>query len=131
MELSWNPPKISKTKATYTWGNAEVDYAAVAHEGGVARADGTETPARPWTEAAIEETDLAEAMQENYQRTGDIGEAFDDTAHYLAGQFEFMIRDERWAWDRPTKRSNGTTAGSPRSIVDSGKLAESQDLQVE
>lgn len=123
MKFTWNTPEVPRRTATYRW---TAPYAANVHEGGTERSDGSVMPARPWTQAAIEETDLEEAFAENYERSGDIVEAFDDTAYYLAGRFEAMIRDERWEWDRVTKRSDGSVAGSPRTIVDTETLVNSQ-----
>lgn len=123
MRLRWNPPKLTISKATYAW---KAPYAAVVHNGGTSRADGSTMPARPWTEAAIDETDLEGAFAENYQNTINLDEAFKDTAYYLAGRFEYMIRDERWKWDRDTVRSDGSIAGKIRNIVDTETLVNSQ-----
>lgn len=38
------------------------------------------------------------------------------------------IESPEWAWPRQTKRRNGSTVGSPRDIVDSGRLRDSQAL---
>lgn len=35
------------------------------------------------------------------------------------------LRDEVWLWNGTTQRQNGTTAGSPRNIVDMGRLMNS------
>lgn len=127
MRLNWHPPKPEYTKAHYTW---SADHAAQVHEGGI-RADGSRMPARPFVDVTVEETDIAGAFVENFQNTKDLGEAFADTAYYLAGQFEQAIQDERWEWDRPTVRSDGSVVGSPRDIVDTGELLRSQSLELE
>ena len=35
------------------------------------------------------------------------------------------IADPKWAWPRQTKRQSGETVGSPRDIVDTGRLIDS------
>lgn len=122
MRITWNPPKVPPITATYTWA---AEYSAAVHEG-AQRDDGTVLPARPWTKAAIEETDLEAALAENFRKKLDVVEAFEDTAYYLGGRFETMIRDERWEWDRITYRRNGTIAGYIRDITDTEKLVNSQ-----
>ena len=51
-----------------------------------------------------------------------------------AGQFDDQFRGaieaDVYAWPRETVRSNGRTVGSPRDIVDTGKLRDSQQFQV-
>lgn len=125
MKLNWNPPQITTTKATFTW---NVDYAADVHEGET-RTDGTRRPARRWTDAAIAETDLPQLVKDHFDETKDIGEAFKGMARDLGDRFTEMIEDERWEWDRPTRRSDGSLAGSPRDIVDTGALRDSQRLE--
>lgn len=44
----------------------------------------------------------------------------------LAARFQDAIRKPAYQWPRLTVRSNGQVAGSPRTIVDSGLLAQSQ-----
>lgn len=40
--------------------------------------------------------------------------------------FEAAISDERYEWPNQTRRKNGQTVGSPRDIVDTGSLRDSQ-----
>jgi len=124
-KLTWNPPAISTTKATFIW---DVDYAADVHEGET-RTDGTRRPARRWTDAAIAESNLPEMMLSHFEETKDIGEAFKGMATDLGDRFTKMIEDERWDWDRTTRRSDGTVVTSPRDIVDTGALRDSQRLE--
>lgn len=35
--------------------------------------------------------------------------------------------DNKWTWPRPTIRSDGTIAGSPRDVIDTGAFLESID----
>ena len=53
--------RISRTAnaAALTWG---VDYGTAVHDGATAK-NGTELPARPWTQAGIENCNTAEIMQ--------------------------------------------------------------------
>lgn len=123
-KLTWNPPIISTTKAIYTW---SVDYAAKVHEG-EDRDDGTRRPARRWTDAAIAETNLPELMLAHFEEKKNIGEAFKGMAEDLGDRFRFMIEDERWEWDRTTRRSDGSVVTSPRDITDTEALRDSQHL---
>lgn len=124
MKLRWNPPRPTISKATYAW---LAPYAAPVHNGAILRNGGV-IQARPWTDEAINDpqTDLEGSFAENYQRTHNLDEAFKDTAYYLAGRFEFMIRDPRWNWEGETVRQNGDTVTSPRDIVDTETLVNSQ-----
>lgn len=131
MQLNWNPPRINAKVAHYSWGDSEVNYAPKVHEGEVRR-DGTEMPARPWVDAAVQEFDAEQAFQEGYLvARGDISQAFNATAEALSELFQYMIEDERWEWDRPTLRSNGAIVTSPRDIVDTGALKRSQRMEIE
>jgi len=123
--LDWHPPEIAPIKATFSWG---VDYAAQVHEG-AARADGTVQPARPWTDAALIETDVEGDIFDAYQETENVEEAFIAGMWSLFDAFQFMILDPRWYWDRATRRRNRTTVDSPRDIYDLGNLYDSQTLE--
>jgi hypothetical protein len=47
----------------------------------------------------------------------------------LAFALDQNIGSDVWNWPRDTQRANGETVGSPRDIVDTGKLAASLELK--
>jgi hypothetical protein len=53
-------------------------------------------------------------------------QAFQETVEVYAEQCKAEIQDPKWEWPRQTKRSNGEVVGSPRDILDTGELLESQ-----
>lgn len=133
MPLEWNISNIKNHLAKFI---SEPDYSYDVHEGGVERPDGTLTPARPWMDAAVANTDLprtfASAFAANDLDLNEaIGSAFRDTADALHEQIKFEILDEKWEWDRATVRSDGSVAGSPRDIYDTGNLLRGQILEVD
>ena len=84
---------------------------------------------RPFMDAAVAETDILEVFQENFK--GDIHAAFDATAEVLHENIKGQIQDEKWVWGNVTHRRNGQIVGSPRDIVDTGRLLESQTLEIQ
>lgn len=125
MRLQWNPPKIHRQIARHI---NRANYALDVHAGDV-RYDGTRTPDRPWMTVTIEEFPILETFKENYERSGNINEAFELTMYDLQAKMEENIQDERWEWDRVTIRQSGQLVESPRNIVDTGHLLASQDLE--
>lgn len=123
-KLTWNPPEITYTKATYRW---DADHAARSWFG-FKRQDGTTAPARPWTDHAIAGTNIPADMKRNFN--GDIGAAFAQTAHQLGDKFKDSIQDPIWDWDRTTKRKSGQVVTTPRDIVDTGELLRSQSMEL-
>lgn len=97
---------------------------------GSERVDGTRQPARPWIDAAIAETDLAKDVARMVKMSGefDVEESLEAAAEILLDKIKGQIQDEKWQWDRPTIRSDGSIAKSPRDIVDTGKLLEGQKI---
>ena len=122
--LNFNPPDISTTRAYFAW---TVPYAAIVHEG-AQRVDGTWMPARPFTDAAIQEIDIELSIADLYQESEDLGQAFRGAMYELSDGFQAMILDPRWGWDRPTVRSDGSVVFTPRNIYDEGDLLRSQTL---
>lgn len=43
----------------------------------------------------------------------------------LSAAFQQSFTAQAWAWPRPTVRSNGSTVGSPRNIIDTANLRQS------
>jgi len=127
MKLTWNPPDIKTCKVGYGW---SVDYAPDVHEGRTRR-DGSDMPARPFATTVIHETANAKLFTAFFQkRGGDFDAAFDDWAHYYDSAFQSSIQDDRWYWDRETRRQNGQIVASPRDIVDTGSLRDSQIMKL-
>ena len=126
--LSWNPPNLPSNKtAVYTW---TADYAPIVHEGARVRGGG-EIPARPWTRQARENLDLLKEFADQYKGTENIDQAFRGTAIAYNRQMQVEISSKVWDWPGKTKRKNGEIAGSPRDIVDTGELRNSQSLRFE
>jgi hypothetical protein len=44
----------------------------------------------------------------------------------VGNEFQAQIKAVQYPWDRPTRRKNGATVGSPRDIVDLGGFLRSQ-----
>ncbi len=54
--------------------------------------------------------------------------AWQDTADEIDTANTQALQSVRYNWPRTTVRQNGDTAGSPRDIIDTGKLIGSQNL---
>lgn len=52
--------------------------------------------------------------------------AFRKTVNQVESELTRAFDKPVWDWDGQTQRRNGEVAGSPRNIVDSGKLRDSQ-----
>jgi len=127
MKMDWNPPKIPYKRSAHWW---EAEYAAHVHEGGT-RLDGTRFPARPWTELAVNELiDVPLAFKRHFEATNDISDAFEEVATDLDSAFKSAIQAPVYAWDRPTHRANGEYVTTPRNIVDTGELLNSQRMEI-
>lgn len=63
-----------------------------------------------------------------------LNQAIIQAFHYVVGEFAQatteMIDAEMWEWPRATTRSTGQIATSPRDIVDTGHLRDSQVVGV-
>jgi len=51
---------------------------------------------------------------------------FDQAMDWAEDNFRREIESVKWDWPRETMRSNGQSVGSPRDIVDTGGLRDSQ-----
>jgi hypothetical protein len=123
---NWNPPVLKLRTARYEW---DVDYATEVHEGRTG-ADGS-YPGRPWTDDALGRVDVERVMQESYERTDDIQQAFFDFAQVYYDEFHVSMEDSIWSWPKETLRKSGERVGSPRDIIDLGNLYNSQTLEFE
>jgi hypothetical protein len=56
-------------------------------------------------------------------------ESFDEMVGEFAQEINFQIKDNKWPWPRETVRQNGSVVGSPRDIVDTGELKNSQFIE--
>ena len=56
-------------------------------------------------------------------------ESFDEMVGEFAQEINFQIEDTKWTWPRETVRKNGSVVGSPRDIVDTGELKNSQFIE--
>ena len=56
-------------------------------------------------------------------------ESFDEMVGEFAQEINFQVEDSKWNWPRETVRKNGTVVGSPRDIVDTGELKNSQFIE--
>ena len=126
--LRWNPPRLTSHTARYKWG---VPYAAAQHEGATLRNGGT-IPPRPWTEYPLENgLRLDQDLAGNYRRSQNLDAAFKATAITYNRAMQEAIASPVWNWPRRTVRSDGSIAGSPRDILDTGDLLNSQKLSFE
>ena len=131
-KLNWNPPKPpTRTTATYTWNPQSDDgfhYAALVRNGGTLRS-GTRIPPRKWDEYALGKVDLANTFADSFRRSDDLQRAFRDTAQTYNREMQKAIASRIWDWPRRTVRKSGEVVGSPRDIVDTGNLLDSQKLE--
>jgi hypothetical protein len=127
MALNWIDPKIVSRIAHLV---SEPDYSLDVHAGRE-RTDGTRMPARPFMDAAVVETDLEKTLAQNYLESGDIDDAFNETARALHEGIKEQIASPKWQWDRTTIRSDGSAVSSPRDAIDTGKLYEGQKLYLD
>jgi hypothetical protein len=56
-------------------------------------------------------------------------ESFNEMVGEFAQEINFQIKDTKWNWPRETVRKNGGVVGSPRDIVDTGELKNSQFIE--
>jgi len=125
---NWNPPKIENSDAALY--NTS-DYSPRVHEGETTKS-GTTIRARPYMQAAIDETDSEQIFLENFNpETCNVNEAFSDLIVHLHDEVKANILDERWNWPRTTKRVSGQIVSSPRNIYDQGNLYENQEAEID
>lgn len=123
---NWNPPTISKSTCVYGW---NVPYAALVHEGAVGAY--SNYPARPWTDYAVSQTNLADQFQRTYQSTQSLDLGFEMAATILFDEFHDALIDPIWDWPTTTYRFNGEVVyPGPRNIFDTGDLYRSQTMEI-
>jgi hypothetical protein len=127
MEVNWQKLNIpNKQVSVHTW---DAPYAAGVHEGMSSR-NGKDLPARPWVNHTIDNHDLLEIYAESFQQSEDFIDAFEQMSQEFGDKCQEAIEDEIWDWPRDTKRKNGDVVGSPRDIVDTGKLKDSYSMEI-
>ena len=128
MPLNWNPPsKVTPSTAVHEW---SAGHATIVHNGAKLR-NGGEILARPWTVRARNEINLVDEYVKAYRRTEDLGESLKQTAIIYDRKMAELINQIVWGWPNVTKRKSGEIARSPRDIVDTKELADSQSLRFE
>jgi hypothetical protein len=126
MQLSWNPPKITTTKATFTWGGSEAPYAERIHNGETYL--GGRTQGRPWTDIGVAEFPFEQAFKTNYR--GDLSTAFEQTMRDLSKTFDDVI--DNYEFGNPSDRMKQyRDLPTNDRITDSGALRDSQTLTFE
>lgn len=127
-KLNWNDCTVNTQSAVFGW----ADEAALSiHEGEYISSrsysgSGYLIPGRPWTQVALDEQDPLTLFVENFD--GNFPSAFAAMADGLNQAFKDAIESPIYTWDRFTSRRNGELVGSPRNIVDTGSLRDSQYL---
>jgi hypothetical protein len=101
--------------------SSDAEHSAVVVMGGY-RDDGSVMPARDFFTDAIAQTD--------FEIKGDIQQGFIDINKGLHENIKGSITDKKWKWDRVTYRRNGEVADSPRNIVDTSELLDSQHWEL-
>lgn len=131
MAIDYSKLKQLDRKAVYQWGGAQAPYAPLVCLGYVSRS-GKQMPARDWTESAVKDLDVATVFARAYQNNGgNLEAALEETAKQLSEQFQKEFDDSKWDWPTVTKRRSGEVVGSPRNIIDSQALKDSQSLSFE
>lgn len=120
MRLIWQPPKINSMMAHHESG---AEHSVFVVTGGY-RSDGSVMPGRDFFQSAIDKT--------NFTITnGDIETGFNQINEELHINIKDAIASKQWEWDRTTYRRNGEVATSPRNIVDTGELLNSQSWGIQ
>jgi hypothetical protein len=121
MRLKWTPPSINKMTARHTSG---AEHSSVVVFGGY-RTDGSVMPARDFFSDAIAQTDFDKPLE-----SSGVQDAFKSINEDLHENIKTSIQSEKWEWNRTTYRRSGEVVGTPRDIVDAGKLLNSQSWEV-
>ena len=126
--MKWEIPRgFRSRKARFTWSGAP--YAETVYFGVTLR-NGTRLPGRRFVDdpryGATSRVNLEQVLASEYRISRNFQDSFEVAADALANACQDAIRDNRWPWPRTTLRDDGTIAGSPRDIVDSGRFANSQ-----
>lgn len=116
MRITFNAPKIPAYKARH---NSDANYSTIVVNGAY-RDDGSIMPARDFISDAVAMTDFSIC------NGADIKQEFIDINNRLHTNIKSSIQSDKWEWDRETCRKSGQVVDSPRNIVDTGELLNSQ-----
>lgn len=128
-QLEWNEPEINSVEATFSWGNAEVDYAADVYFGEATL--GGQGIGRPFTEPSLEQIDLAQEIADRYLQSNNLTTAFTQTAERLNQDFKDVIDFYDWKIDSNNEKRVRKGVPTWSTITDSGALRNSQQLEIE
>jgi hypothetical protein len=60
---------------------------------------------------------------------GAFGRVFESAMDWAEQDFQSEIAENKWRWPNKTIRQNGQSVGSPRNIIDTGNLLQSQSRE--
>lgn len=123
MKLTWNEDAYKipeEATITYRWGEG-LDYAADVYFGFTG-------PARPWADYIIDDEGGLENLLLNSVVKDDFSQTFIDFGYSLGFAFQDAMESDIWYWPNFTVRKSGGIVGSPRDIVDTGALIDSQTI---
>jgi hypothetical protein len=128
VKANWKSVSIPrKMTATYKW---STPYVVFVHEGVTLR-NGTQLPARPWTDVARNEFDFKNQFCYHFgQSQYNFRQAFINTAVEFGGVCQDAVRSPIWDWPRTTVRQSGAVVSSPRDAVDMGGIVNSYQMEV-
>lgn len=125
MKLTWNEDAYQVPEdlaAVYSWGRG-IDYAPDVYFGFTG-------PARPWADYVIDDEEgILDDLLAMSIEPDDITQTFINFAFSLGFAFQDAIEAPIWYWPNFTVRSSGNIVGSPRDIVDTGALRDSQTIE--
>jgi hypothetical protein len=128
VSVKWQQFKVPrKLTATHGW---FAPHVVIVYEGATF-SNGTENPARPWVDVAIDEYDFLGKYADKFSQSQNFKDAFVSMSEGFGEACQSNLEDDRWQWPRPTVRRNGSTVTSPRNIVDMGELKDSYQVQYE
>lgn len=122
---SWNPIELptEEVSSRHSWGGVQAPY-AIAVFFGLEKGH----VARPWTEYAIENSDHERMLRDSVVLLDPV-DTFVNYSYSLGFEFQEAIESDIWDWPNRTLRVSGEIVDSPRNIVDTGRLRDSQDIE--
>lgn len=119
MKLNWQGCKIPNLKAHH---NSDAEHSVFVVMG-AHRSDGTVMPARDFLTDAVLNTPLIPT-------NSNLRQIFIEYNEKLHESIKDSILSTKWEWDRTTYRKNGEIVDSPRNIIDTGELLDSQSWEI-
>lgn len=120
-KLTWNPPALSKRLCKFAWA---ADYAADVWLG--QNDKGFPSWPRRWTDEAIAVFNPERIFADSFRVTNDLDRSFVEMCDEFDDLLREAIESDIYYWGGTTFRQNGDVVGSPRDIVDTGNLRDSQ-----